>query len=444
MNLQRWLLLLFCLIFLAAQIVILNLGKGDIAVTGYLKGADFLYFHNGGALVRSGALYREGAFTGRLTNAYRPVGGQGDFRVLHPPLLFYLYAPISLIPFIPAISAATALFFLLWLLAAWLLWRNIPALRENEPWFFLMAIVFPPLSMGLQTGQPSSLWLLALAAGYLLHRSGKPFPAGMVLALLLAKPNYYLLTGAVILLAGEWKIAVGMFAGGAGLVLASGVWDGFGMWRGWLPVFVSYRDFLQSENRFARVYSARAFLMLMHPEADARSVWSLAGTVIGASMVALPALGRFFRPSARSLDRLWFCLPFALVLANPHIYDYDLVVLFVPFVIATERMTLAGVSWPRQLCVWVLVFGAVGLSAVLAGIARIQFAVPLFALALVWAAFRLPPDGGKVMERLRREKNYKASPKNPRCGNESEKSRESFLSRLWIFDRFTASSRRSR
>jgi hypothetical protein len=395
-----WLLPLF-VIFVGVNVGLLDWGGLQRPFDGYIKGADYLYFHNGGRTYRGGDLYVPGAFEHHLSGDYGAVNIQADYRPLHPPALFLLYVPFSLLPLRASMNAATAFFALAWMFGVYLLWRFTPALRAHAFEFFIAGLVFPPVYACLQTGHPATLWLPFAAGGYLLHRSGRAVLAGVVLSLFLLKPNYFLLTAIALALSGQFGVVAGMALGAAGVVAITGIFDGFALWKQWLPFVLQYSNVTAQDSGYERQFSIRSFVVLLTDERSSRTLHWI-GAILGATLLLVPGLGRRrAKPGTFSVDRLWFCLPLAVILANPHVYDYDLVLLFLPFTIATARFCEASVPISRQLLFWLAVGVVPGISFAAAADTHLQLATPIFVFALLWAAFRLPPSGDTIGALLR-------------------------------------------
>jgi hypothetical protein len=148
-----------------------------------------------------------------------------------PPPLAWLALPLT------AIGPASA--FYLWfalsvlaLVATW--WFAAPGTGWRRLLWLLAALAWYPVLYELSLGQPILFVLLAVAGCWKLAEAGKPYLAGVVLAVSTLKPQLALFVPAVLLLAGRWRIVVGWAVPAAilaGLSLAMLGGDGLGDYR---------------------------------------------------------------------------------------------------------------------------------------------------------------------------------------------------------------------
>ena len=342
-------MIVFIAFYLCAELFTLNNGKGDRNSFRYLKGNDYVYFYNGAKLIQSGSIYNNDEFRYHLRTDYDTVAQQRTFRPLHPPILFYLYIPLTWLSYLASVNAGTVIFYLIYLLTIFLITLTDPVLKNNSVFFFFAGISFPPLNQAIQTGHPASLWILFLTAAYYFWKQGRPFVSGLFLSLLLIKPNYFLFAGAIFLFALDFKVISGLLCGGMLLVFVTGIWNGFTLWKEWIPVFMSYRDFLQGDNIFERQHSTETFFQLLYNRGITGKILSAAGLIIGCLALALPGLYKFRSKLHFSAGRFWFTIPIVMVLANPHMFDYDLVILLLPLGIAIQKLYKSGVNTLQQI-----------------------------------------------------------------------------------------------
>ncbi len=130
-------------------------------------------------------------------------------RYLAPPPLAWLTVPLTPLGPAGAFYAWTVLT-LLALAAAW--WLAAPG-KDAQRWLWLLAAVaWYPVLYGLEYGQPALLVLLGALGSWKLAEAGRPYLAGIVLALGMSlKPQLVLALPLVLLAAGRWRI-VGTWA----------------------------------------------------------------------------------------------------------------------------------------------------------------------------------------------------------------------------------------
>lgn len=137
-------------------------------------------------------------------------------RYLHPPPLAWLYIPLTVLT--PPAGFWTAMVIQCGLLVA--TWYMIaPGAGWGLPrlLYLMAAFAWYPVLYELQDGQPVMFVVFAVAACWRLADSGRPWLAGMVLALGVVKPQVALLVAPCLLLGGYWRVAAA-WAASAGLL----------------------------------------------------------------------------------------------------------------------------------------------------------------------------------------------------------------------------------
>lgn len=193
------------------------LGPGNFDLAGQAVGADFTQYYSAGHTVRSGQSAHLYDPPYQQAVEHRLVGPelQGFHAFVNPPFFAWVFALLSYLPYQLAFVlwsalGLTGLFFAL--RAAGL------DPRKTLPW----ALTFFPVFAAVSFGQNSLLSLALLAATYVLWRARRLVLAGLVLSLLLYKPQLVL---GVLLLWGlgwrrDWRSLMGFGAGA--LTLAAG------------------------------------------------------------------------------------------------------------------------------------------------------------------------------------------------------------------------------
>lgn len=129
---------------------------------------------------------------------------------ISPPPLAWLVTPLVILPFQVAVLVWTVL-----LLAALLLaWRLLAPAGGLAGWAHLALLLgLFPVAFGVMVGQPGALVAAAVASAWWLIRRDRPVWAGLVLSLLILKPQLALLVPATLLVSGytrtfgAWLIA---------------------------------------------------------------------------------------------------------------------------------------------------------------------------------------------------------------------------------------------
>jgi hypothetical protein len=228
-------------IILGTMVVVLVLvtvaGDGSDTATGRL-GGDFPSFFGAGSIVAEGDaadLYDADAQIAAQADLLEEPGDYLYFA--YPPFFSYPYAALSRLGYRPAFLLHTLLMGLaLWgavRLARPLVPRLLPS-ADHELVAVAISLLFYPILRSLLGGQNTTLTLLLLVAVWRLAADGRDGAAGLVLALMLYKPQFGLVYAALFLVARRWRI-VAWWAGGAmALYLAAAIGFGAGWVGEWL------------------------------------------------------------------------------------------------------------------------------------------------------------------------------------------------------------------
>lgn len=282
----------------------------------------------------------------------------------YPPAFLFLAAPFALMPYPTA--AAT------WVLVNWAAYAV--AVRLWAPKAFWPAMAMPPLLINAITGQAGFL-IAALFIGGVALMPKRPLLGGILLGLMVVKPQLGLLLPFALAAGREWRAFVGAALSSVGLLLAGLLVFGPGSYQAWLGNADLYSsvvaDGLAGWQRMASVYSALRFDGL-----GAAPAWIAQGVT---SVVALVAVCLFWHRS-RDWGVRGASLAAATALASPYLFGYDTLLLIVPlaWLVARGRYAL----W-LALC-WALMLLGLLQGLGLAGAPSLAPLVPAILLALVW------------------------------------------------------------
>lgn len=292
----------------------------------------------------------------------------------YPPCFLLLLAPFGLLSYPVAAFDWVLLGFAAYCAA---LRRWAPAM----PW---LALSFPPLLVNVVTGQAGFLTAALLIGGVsLLPR--RPLASGLLLGLLIVKPQLGLVLPLVLLAGREWRAMAGAAASSAGLVVL-GV-----LIFGWAP----YQAWLGNAGLIASI--AGEGLAGWHRMASVYGALRLAGLASGAAwiihaVVALAAAGAACLVWHRKagIEARAGALAAATALASPYLFVYDLLILVAPFLwlIGRERRRLA------LLLVWAILFLALVQVAGWSGGPNLMPVAPIVLLVLILLEIRQPRGAG--------------------------------------------------
>ncbi len=367
--------------------------------SGLLKGSDFLQFYVSGSLVRDGRTHALYDYSAHVAEAVRrvPESRGTSFLPVYGPQVALLFAPLSALPYGPALAAWLLASGLLYALCTAAVFRTCPRLAAHGRTTALLAVAYPPFFSLIGHGQSSALALACFSAAWLGLHAGRPFAAGLALGGLAYKPQLALGAVLVLLAAGELRI----LAGAAAAAAAQLAWAAFRLGGGALE---SYAGVVGRLGELAptlgfklhQMHCLRAFFDLLAPVPVARAAWAIC------ALAALVLAHRVWR-SGLPLSARFAALLLATTLVNPHQYMYDLVVL------APAWLLLADLSLARPEAAWtpplrVLIYAAFVLPVLgpLSRLTHVQLSVlalaGLLALLGLRAAEAVPralPRGGE-------------------------------------------------
>lgn len=237
----------------------------------------------------------------------------------YPLSTLWLYAPFSLLPYLPALALWSALGLAAYLAATRSLAAGLPA-------FALMGLALSPaVLVNFYSGQ-NGLWLGALALAALGWLGPRPLLAGICIGLLSVKPHLGLVWPVALLALGAWRTLAAATATTLLLYGASFLIHGIEAWRAYLAVMPSFQLNLASQSLPGEGGFLTHQLMMLSPFPTAR----LAGIPLPLAVVAQLAV------SLGVLALLWRRLPHitdpaeraillgsALLLATPYAFNYD-------------------------------------------------------------------------------------------------------------------------
>jgi hypothetical protein len=262
----------------------------------------------------------------------------------YPPCFLLLLAPFGLLSYPVAAFDWVLLGFAAYCAA---LRRWAPAM----PW---LALSFPPLLVNIITGQAGFL-AAALLIGGMILLPRRPLAAGLLLGLLVVKPQLGLVLPLALLAGREWRAVAGAALSSIGLNLLALLVFGLGPYQAWLAnagLLASIAsEGLAGWHRMASVYGALRLAGL-----GSGAAWILH---IAVALAAAGAACLVWHRKAELGARAG-ALAAATALASPYFFVYDLLILVIPFLwlVGRERHRLAlGLVWAILFLALVQVFG---------------------------------------------------------------------------------------
>lgn len=360
------------------------LGSGDRSVFGPLKWSDFAHFYTLGQIARTGppSLLYDGPAQHARQVELIPASADDGFIPVYGPQTALLFAPITVLPYVPAGWLWATITVAIYLWAIWIAWRPARAFLQDRVFVAASALAFPPACLLAMFGQTTVVPLFAFAAGWLALESDRPFVAGLALGLLAVKPQLGLVLAPVALVAAEWRLIGGVIASVAVQFASALAWFGPSVFRDYartlrrLPASAALL-----EPDAYKMHSIAAVTKLL-PHAAAFVAWAGLTLLI---VIATTAIWRRYRsPRVRC-----GILVLGSVLVSPHtaIYDVTLVALPVLWLGGWLLEQTFDTTWFWQRVYWL----SVALFLPIALLLQVQVSVlvmfELFA-RMVWLCLR--------------------------------------------------------
>ena len=284
------------------------------------------------------------------------------------------------------IARATAHYFRLQTLLA--ISRSCPILLASARGLFaVIAIsVFPPFLYNLVLGQNAVITALIAVGACALCSRRRDFWAGVLLGLLIAKPNWLLAVGWIPLIHGRWRMLSGM------AISALAVVGGTAALIGTKPFF----DYIEVFRGIARMHEMPIYhLNFQYSGLGLFRKWFGIGQLadalgwVSAALVLVitwKTTWSFWKPDTAGFRYLIPCCLAALLYVNPHLYHYDLMLVSI-CVIAMGQDWERSSSFRRWI---ILLIGAAcygGIELDLKWPWWEYFPIPTLALLALWAWF---------------------------------------------------------
>jgi len=382
---RHWPFAAFALLFgIYGWILVVATGSGHDGVIGprfNALGADWVIF-----LAAARAF-----FTGDLAHIYNQLwiadavnsqfadwlSGPEPFPLFpYPPVYLLLVLPFAKLPVgWSLLSSQLAQFAAL----AWALRKLAP----GRSWLFFLvgAFLCPAASNNVLAGSNAVL-VTALIVSGIAVLDARPFLAGMLLGVVIFKPQFFVLLPLALMAAQRGRALAGMIVCAAMLVLASALMFGPGLWLDWINVYlhpqlvagVNGTDWGHSWDK--SVSTCAALLGAPH--------WLATVAQMVAGAIAIAAVWWSFQTGYRHRLAILLC---AALLASPHVSNYDLLMLGIATLILVQALPESSrpLTLLLPLAAWVAaIYNPPRVMAV-------GLLTPLLLLGLIWMFLQALP-----------------------------------------------------
>jgi len=295
---------------------------GNTDRLGKVKGTDFLHFYVIGSVVRDGRwdeLYDVQAQHVRARQL-APSSNETLFLPIESPQMAVAFAPLAALPYTAALTVWLLASLALYAASCVALWRDSTGPRVDRGIVMWAAIASPGFYTAVLFGQTSCVSLACTAAALVALRRSYAFVAGLALGCLVFKPHWVAAAGLVFFFAREWRVVAGAIVGA--LVQLAVTLAVVGP-----SVMTAYVRALRSLPRIAA-------LLEPHPSDSLKGVFQVLVPnpatsmvlFVATAMAALMIASEIWRSRA-AFEVRCSALVMAMLLINPHVGAYDLVLL---------------------------------------------------------------------------------------------------------------------
>ena len=260
----------------------------------------------------------------------------------YPPIMLLLVTPFALLPMPLSMLAFEGLAFA----ALALVLKKLAGDRAG--WFFLVAgiLISPAAALNMAAGQNGFLTAALLSGGFVLLETA-PVTAGMLLGLLILKPQFMPLAIVALIAMKSWRTLAMMVATVIFLILVSLILFGPELWLAWADTFLHPQQGTGiNGNAWGHMWDSTVSTCLSLIGAPDWAATTGQGI---AALIALGFVWRVFRQSQIPAVRLGVLLC-ATLLASPHLSSYDMIGLALAALVAVAQVprdaTLAAYMIP--------------------------------------------------------------------------------------------------
>jgi alpha-1,2-mannosyltransferase len=303
----------------------------------------------------------------RLLNGetvYVPYGETELLPYLYPPFVLLFALPLGLFGFYGSWVVAVLMTIVPFVVGVRLFARAEPAAPDRTTGV-IVCIASGTLVSSALIGQYSGIYVLAIGGAALLWHKDRRILAGVVLAILLIKPNLAITVPVVLVWSRSWRTLAGFAGGGIG-ALALSLPFGLDKWEGFASN-VSQMAELQrdgvvpSEKMVTMLGSAQTVFGLGSESPVVLGVWFATAAILGVCVLAVWTPQKL----AESPVRAFGALAIFMIVANPRMYFYDgSVVVLGLFGLWMSSSTVGGAlarRWIPPICLasWFFLWGGV-------------------------------------------------------------------------------------
>ncbi len=266
--------------------------------------------------------------SGDLRSVY-PRAFDVSYPWVYPPYCIYLTAPLGLLSEGWSYVACVVVQLAAIVAALALLRAALPAPRDEYVAAVGIVVASMPFNTTLMLGQASGFFLLVVAGALWTWKAGHRFPAGVVLALMFAKPNLGVAFPAALLAGRHWRALAGIGAGVVALLAAS-LPLGLQTWVDYARATHAYFPVIATRTLMWKQLTLYGFWRTVPGVGDAHGKTVLALWLASIAPLAAATLLVWWRRDDAPASRLFGVAILLAIAANVYAQFYDGLLLAVP------------------------------------------------------------------------------------------------------------------
>jgi hypothetical protein len=344
----KWYSRAFLFGFGIAVLIAVFASQGSSTLTGRL-GGDYPAFYGAGRIIASGD-WQNLYSPARQTEVQKTLFPNKDFNLLpfsYPPFVALAYYPLSLLNYRISYLIHTLLMVGALILTIQLI-RPLNAGIDRYPLTALaLTLTFYPLLRAILGSQNTAILLLLIVASWQLILARRQWLAGLVLGLLLFKPQFAIPLIGLYVLSGRWRVGLGSLLTGVGLYAVSSWLSG----PLWVVPWMKFTWWFSQADAVMNRANSVSWLGFFEAIGGANNHATL---ILGWGLTLLTIIGLVLLwtiPGKRGdlTTQLAITMPL-LVLIPPHVMYYDLSLVLFSFAVMTavdleKYLPILGLVW---------------------------------------------------------------------------------------------------
>ena len=318
-----------------------------------LRNADFTGFYTAFFMVRHGVkgeLYDLNLQTHYQQEIIKGSNGrEGMINYFNPPFVALFFSPLSVLNLDSAYIVWTVgqLFLLSWLIYLLNILTSEWDRRERRL-LFLTVLAYWPLGFTILLGQFSIFILICLIQMYISLKNANLHRAGIWFALLIVKPQTFLIPVVIVLNKRYLRVALMIIIVCVGIVFSSSIFLGWEPWMQYGKFLPSLTEYFGSYGFYPNTeYTFRGVLSMIFGYVNRTLINTLSNFMLLLSMVISWFL--WLRNISPEIPKFKLHFAFVITLSvffSMHSYSYDCLVLILPVILFYDYLRVNG--YPRR------------------------------------------------------------------------------------------------